>query len=78
MYLDSETALLRVNFDDASQQCVDLEPVMRGELYGTLRDLTLSNRCQIVVKFDNIQRTVCLAALTIAAKGGKADSVMPL
>ena len=35
---------LRVVFDDATQQLIDFEPVLRGELYGPLRDLTLFNR----------------------------------
>ncbi len=34
---------LRVRFDDLSQQDVDLEPVLRGELYGPLRDLACFN-----------------------------------
>jgi hypothetical protein len=35
---------LRVGFDDATQQVIDFEPVLRGELYGPLHDLTLFNR----------------------------------
>ena len=34
---------LRVKFDDASEQTIDLEPVLRGELYGPLRDKTMFN-----------------------------------
>jgi len=29
---------LRVNFDDQSSQEIDLEPVLKGEIYGPLRD----------------------------------------
>lgn len=32
---------LRVDFDDATQQVIDFEAVLRGELYGPLRDLAL-------------------------------------
>ena len=35
---------LRVVFDDATEQIIDFEPVLRGELYGPLRDLSLFNR----------------------------------
>jgi hypothetical protein len=35
---------LRVFFDDATEQIIDFEPVLRGELYGPLRDLALFNR----------------------------------
>ena len=30
---------LRVIFDDATEQVIDFEPVLSGELYGPLRDL---------------------------------------
>ncbi len=35
---------LRVHFDDGTEQVIDFEPVLRGELYGPLRDLALFNR----------------------------------
>ncbi len=35
---------LRVVFDDATEQIIDFEPILRGELYGPLRDLSLFNR----------------------------------
>jgi hypothetical protein len=35
---------LRVDFDDDTQQTVDLQPVLRGELYGPLRDLAFFNQ----------------------------------
>ena len=35
---------LRVVFDDATQQLINFEPVLRGELYGPLRDLSLFNQ----------------------------------
>jgi hypothetical protein len=38
---------LRVLFDDATEQIVDFEPILRGELYGPLRDLALFNRVEL-------------------------------
>ncbi len=38
---------LRVAFDDATEQVVDFEPVLRGELYGPLRNLVLFNQVAI-------------------------------
>ena len=34
---------LRIVFDDATEQVIDFEPVLRGELYGPLRDPALFN-----------------------------------
>jgi hypothetical protein len=31
---------LRVSFDDGSAQVIDFEPILEGELYGFLRDLS--------------------------------------
>ncbi|MGO9259288.1 MAG: DUF2442 domain-containing protein [Bryobacteraceae bacterium] len=38
---------LRVRFDDNTEQTVDFQPVLAGELYGPLRDLDLFNRVRI-------------------------------
>ena len=35
---------LRIDFDDDTQQVVDFQPVLKGELYGPLRDLALFNQ----------------------------------
>ncbi len=35
---------LRVMFDDATEQIIDFEPVLRGEVYGLFRDLPLFDR----------------------------------
>lgn len=35
---------IRVDFDDSTRQVIDFLPVLRGELYGPLRDLALFNR----------------------------------
>jgi hypothetical protein len=38
---------LRVRFDDHTEQVINFEPVLAGELYRPLRDLALFNRVQI-------------------------------
>jgi hypothetical protein len=45
---------LRVNFDDESEQTIDFEPILAGDLYRPLRDLTLFNQ----VKIDPDVRTL--------------------
>jgi hypothetical protein len=34
---------LRIQFDDDSEQTINFEPLLRGEIYGPLRDLDLFN-----------------------------------
>ena len=38
---------LRVEFTDGTSQVIDFQPVLAGELYGPLRDLTLFNQVQV-------------------------------
>ena|SRR5437660_1577804 len=38
---------LRVRFDDDTERVIDFRPVLAGELYGPLRDLTLFNQVRI-------------------------------
>ena len=38
---------LRVGFEDRSEQTINFEPLLRGELYGPLRDLELFNQVRI-------------------------------
>jgi hypothetical protein len=38
---------LRVGFADGSSQTINFEPMLRGELYGPLRDVALFSRVQI-------------------------------
>ena len=45
---------LQLKFEDDTTQIVDLEPVLRGQLYGPLRDLQLFNQ----VRIDPEVRTV--------------------
>jgi hypothetical protein len=38
---------LRVRFDDNTEQVIDFQPVLAGELYGPLRDLSVFNQASI-------------------------------
>ena len=38
---------LRVGFDDSTEQVIDFQPVLAGELFGPLRDLTVFNQVRI-------------------------------
>jgi hypothetical protein len=38
---------LRVQFDDETAQTIDFRPVLAGELYGPLRELSLFNQVRI-------------------------------
>src|ERR1700732_355964 len=38
---------LRVRFDDDTEQVIDFQPILTGELYGPLRDLEVFNRVRI-------------------------------
>jgi len=38
---------LKVRFDDDTEQVIDFEPVLSGELFGPLRDLNLFNQVEI-------------------------------
>jgi hypothetical protein len=45
---------LRIEFSDATRQVIDFEPVLKGELYGGLRDPTIFN----LVSLDAEARTL--------------------
>ena len=38
---------LRTNFEDGVSQCIDFLPVLRGPLFGPLKDLSLFNAVQL-------------------------------
>jgi len=38
---------LRVHFDDRTEQIIDFEPILAGELYGPLRDLSLFKQVRV-------------------------------
>ena len=42
-----ERYTLRVAFDDNTQQVIDFEPVLYGEMYAPLRDLNLFNQVRL-------------------------------
>jgi hypothetical protein len=39
--------VIRVRFDDETEQVIDFKPILAGELYGPLRTLKLFNQVQI-------------------------------
>ena len=41
------TYTLRVSFDDGTEQTIDFRPILAGELYGPLKDLSLFNQVRI-------------------------------
>lgn len=43
----TEPYVIRVRFDDETEQIIDFKPVLAGEMYGPLRDLKLFNQVQI-------------------------------
>jgi len=45
---------LQVQFDDNTAQIIDFQPILAGELYGPLRDLSLFNQ----VRIDSEVRTL--------------------
>jgi hypothetical protein len=38
---------LRIRFDDNTEQTINFEPVLHGEIYGALRDLSLFNQVRL-------------------------------
>jgi hypothetical protein len=38
---------LRVRFDDDTEQLIDFQPILAGELFGALRDITLFQQVRI-------------------------------
>jgi hypothetical protein len=38
---------LRVHFDDGTEQVIDFQPILAGELLGALRDLAVFNQVQV-------------------------------
>ena len=39
--------ILRVGFDDNTEQTIDFQPVLAGQIYGPLRDLAMFNQVKI-------------------------------
>lgn len=40
--------VLRIRFNDETEQTIDFEPVLYGSVFGPLRDLNLFNRVELV------------------------------
>ncbi len=38
---------LRIGFDDGTQQQIDLEPILEGEIFGPLRNLSLFKKVRV-------------------------------
>lgn len=49
-----EPYVLRVVFDDDTEQTIDFRPVLAGELYGPLRDLALFRQVEIDPHFHTL------------------------
>ncbi len=45
---------LRIEFDDSTRQTINFQPVLTGELYGSLRDLSLFNQVRIDPEVDTL------------------------
>jgi hypothetical protein len=45
---------IRVRFDDDTEQTIDFQPVLAGELYGPLRDLDLFNQVKVDSEIETL------------------------
>jgi len=45
---------LQIMFDDQTVQCINFEPILRGELLGPLRDLTIFNEVRLEPEVRNL------------------------
>ena len=57
---------LRVTFDDTTTQVIDFAPILAGELYGPLRDASLFNQIQTLLRFKG-------HAVLFGARNGPVD-----
>ena len=46
---------VRVRFDDGTEKTIDLEPVLRGEMYGQLRNEVLFQKVEVDPEVHTIQ-----------------------
>jgi len=49
-----EPYTLNIQFDDGTAQVINFKPILRGEIYSPLRDLTFFNQ----VRIDSIAKTL--------------------
>jgi hypothetical protein len=47
--------MLTLHFDDGSRQCINFRPVLEGEVFGQLQDLTVFNAVELDSTFGTIQ-----------------------
>ena len=45
---------LRIDFDDSTTQTINFEAILKGELYGPLRDLSLFNQVKLDPEFETL------------------------
>ena len=45
---------LRIDFDDSTTQTINFEAILKGELYGPLRDLSLFNQVKLDPEFGTL------------------------
>jgi Protein of unknown function (DUF2442) len=43
----TSTYMLRVGFDDGTEQIINFQPVLKGEIYGPLLDMALFNQVRL-------------------------------
>ena len=46
---------LRLRFNDGSEQRIDFQPVLEGEVFGPLRDLAIFNAVELDTTFGTVQ-----------------------
>jgi hypothetical protein len=46
--------VLRIHFDDDTEQAIDFRPILAGEIFGPLRNLELFNQVQIDREVDTL------------------------
>jgi len=46
--------ILRITFDDETDQIIDFWPILKGEVFGELRDLELFNQVSIDPEFETL------------------------
>ena len=66
---------LRIVFDDAAEQIIDFEPILRGELYGPLRDPRLFNQVALDTEAGTPPSAICISDRSWPLQVGAPDSL---
>ncbi|MCI0552973.1 MAG: DUF2442 domain-containing protein [Anaerolineae bacterium] len=45
---------LRIRFDDDTEQTINFEPILQGEIYGPLRDISIFNQVRLDPEFRTL------------------------